>query len=365
MRRRARALLLASLLVAACSDSASPSAAPDVTSSAAAASIPATTPSAVPSATIAPGEVRIPLENGQSPVNADSDALVVVRRLIDGHTTRVEAIELKTGKVTTVRETVDAAVTVPAIRDGVITLVETQETGAPQEFRFRVFAGRWRDPASIVQLDDLTLTLGGGDSWNPVPEPQTNGWEVAWRHAAGATQELRVRDADGTIHTVYSSKSPFTFALGRNGDVAIGDLGTSGDVALRLYSGGATKVLATRPAAEQGYVVWQSGRIVWSKGLGLVVPVLQVERIEPGTLSREAVALPTGCFSWSGGTDAQIAFACGDHIELVGPGPSRVGPPLPLLHARGIIRTEQGPPPIAFVTPVVTDDPRPGAGARF
>ncbi len=301
--------------------------------------------------------------------NADSEALIVTRRLIDGRTTRVEAIDLRTRAVTAVHETVDAAVTVPSIRDGVVTLLETQEADVPMTYRVRVVAGRWRDASSFKVLDDLTLAVAGGDSWNPYPDPQTNGFEVAWMHATpDQPYELRVRDADGGVRTAYSSKTPFTFALARNGDVAIGDLalpGQTAPLALRLYAHGSVATLVERPGVEGGYVRWQNGSLIWPSGLGLVRNITTLERIVPATRERATIAVPSGC-GYAGGTDAQIAYVCGDHVELTGgPGPARLGPPIPLLRARGIVRTEQGPPPIAYVTPVVTDDPRPGAGAQF
>src|SRR5207302_12044 len=228
-----------------------------------------------------------------------------------------EAIELRGGALRTVRDTVGASVQVTSIRDGVITLVETQDTAVPMQVRMLVLAGRWRDPTSIVQLDDITIGLIGGDAWNPVPGPETNGFEVAWLHAAAGGYELRVRESDGTVHAVYSSTRPFSFALSRGGDIAIGELASSlapGNVALRLYSAGTLKTLAERPAAQSGYVVWQSATIVWSNGLGLVTYITSAERIDPTTLARVTVTLPPGCSSWTGGTDAQLAFFCGDHV---------------------------------------------------
>lgn len=374
MSVRAGAVVLAVAIVVACEPTAdttgpSPSASPPVTSTL---GVPtpsaATTPTAEPSR--APGgEIRIPLEAGVFVANADSEALIVTRRLIDGRTTRVEAIDLKTRAASAVHETVDATVTVPSIRDGVVTLIETSQTDTPMEYRMRVLAGRWRDPTSFRQLDEIVATFVGGDAWNPYPDPQTNGFEIAWLHATPErTFELRLRDADGAIATAYSATTPFSFALARNGDVAIGDITLAGQtarVALRLYAGGAVRTLLERPPDSSGYVRWQNGALLWTNGLGLVVPMRGVERIVPATLERAPVTIPAGC-GYAGGTDAQIAFACGDHLDLTGgPGPARIGPPLPLIHSRALIRTDQGPPPIAYVTPVLLDDPRPGSGARF
>ena len=293
----------------------------------------------------------------------------MTRRLIDGRTTRVEAIDLKTRAVAAVHETLDAAVTVPSIRDGVATLLETQETGAGMEYRVRVLAGRWRDASSFTTLDEFVLTLAGGDSWNPYPDPQTNGFEVAWLHTTpDRSYEVRVRDVDGAVRTAYASTTPFTFALARNGDVAIGDLRAPGEtvpLALRLSTQGATRTLLERASGEGGYVRWQNGSLIWPNGLGLAVNIGAIERIVPATLERATLPVPAGC-AYAGVTDAQLVFACADHLELTGgPGPARLGPPIPLVHARALVRTEPGPPPIAYVTAVATNDPRPGPGARF
>lgn len=316
------------------------------------------------------GEIRVLLEAGVFPANADAEALIVTRRLVDGKTTRVEAIDLKTRAVSAVHETVDAAVTVPSIRDGVVTLLETQDTDVPMQVRVRVLAGRWRDPSSFTVLDEFTIPVAGGDGWSPFPDPQTNGWEVVWmRTVAVGAYELRMRDADGTIHTIYSSSSAISFALARSGDVAIGDIALAGRTApdaLRLYSNGRVRTLLERPAGGGGFVSWQNGAVIWPMGVGLARYVTSVERIVPGTLERATITAPQGCLGYMGATEAQLAFACGDHVELTGgPGPARLGPPGPLLHARAMIRTEQGPPAIAYVTVVPSDDPRPGAGARF
>lgn len=374
MSARAGAVIFAIAIVVACEPTADTIGPGPSASSSATSTLGVPTPSAATTPTAeasrAPGgEIRIPLEAGVFAANADSEALIVTRRLIDGKTTRVEAIDLKSRAVSAVRETVDATVTVPSIRDGVVTLLETAETDVPMTYRIRVIAGRWRDASSFKVLDELSLAIAGGDSWNPYPDPQTNGFEIAWMHATPErVYELRIRDADGGVKTAYSSKTPFTFALARSGDVAIGDLGLPGPtapLALRLYTQGTVGTLVERPSGEGGYVGWQSGSLIWPNGLGLVRNLTTIERIVPATRERATIAVPAGC-GYAGVTDAQIAYACGDHVELTGgPGPARLGPPFPLLHARGIVRTEQGPPPIAYVTPVVTDDPRPGAGAKF
>jgi hypothetical protein len=325
--------------------------------------------SPTPLPTARAGEIRIPLEAGQVAATADGEVLIVQRRLNDGETTRVEAIELRTGATTTVREFANASVTVRGLRDGVLTLQEMLETGAPMEYRVRVLAGRWRDAASFALLDEFTIVLNGGDSWNPLPVPQTNGWEVAWLHTTpDRTFEVRVRDAGGAIRTAYSSKIPFSFALGRSGDIAIADLGLPGQttpVTLRLATGSSVRTLLERPVTSSGNVFWQlGGRIVWTYGLGLVRPVPSVERIVAATLAREDVTPPSGCV-FGAATEERIVFQCVDHLELEGSPPTRLGPPTPQVHRRALIRTEPGPPSIAFITPVVADDPRPGAGAHF
>lgn len=357
-------LSLAIAAVGACAPTteASPTTSPSVAASA--------TASASPRATAAGGlgaELRVPLEAGVSPANVDTEALLVTRRLIDGRTTRVEAVELRTGAVTPVHETVDASVTVPSIRDGVVTLLETQETDVPMTYRMRVLAGRWRDPGTLTQLDEFTVAFVGGDSWKPYPDPQTNGWEVAWLHATAAgTFELRLRDANGGVQTIYTSTVPFSFALGRDGDVAIADVGVAGPPApppaLRLYSGGAVRTLLERTASPQGgYVAWQQSRIVWANGLGLVEPILTVDRIVPGAIvTKETVALPADCFSYAGVAAGLIAFQCGDHIQLEGG--RTIGPPTPQLHALAIVLADGG---VARVFPASVDQPRPGAGAHF
>jgi hypothetical protein len=365
MSARAFAFALLAVLLASCAESPAPSSPTPG----------ATAPSAPPASSAASGspapagETRVPLEAGTFPANADADALIVTRRLIDGRTTSVEAIDLRTRTASPVHETVDASVTAPSIRDGVLTLLETAETDVPMVYRMRVLAGRWRDPATFAPLDEFTVEFAGGDSWNPYPDPQTNGWEVAWLHTTpDRTFELRLREPDGPVHAVYSSKTPFSFALGRTGDVAIGDLGRPGQtdpIALRLFSGGALRTLLERPVTGAGYVLWQGTRLVWTNGTGLVTPIPSVERIAPATLSRETIATPAGCGSFIGATDLQLAFACGDHVELEGGPTQRVGPPIPLIHTRALIRTEAGPPAVAVVIPVVVDEPRPGAGARF
>jgi hypothetical protein len=365
MRARAFAFALLAILLASCSEAPASS---SPTLRASGASVPS--PSSGASASAAPtGETRIPLEAGTFPANADAEALIVTRRLIDGRTTSIESIDLRTRATSPVHETVDASVTAPSIRDGVLTLLETAETDAPMVYRMRVLAGRWRDPSSFTALDEFTVEFVGGDSWNPYPDPQTNGWEVAWLHTTpDRTFEVRLREADGRVHAIYSSKTPFSFALGRSGDVAIGDLGLPGQtaaIALRLFSGGALRTLLERPVTGAGHVLWQDGRIVWTNGTGLATPIPSVERITPTTLSRETIATPPGCGSFMGATDQQLAFACGDHVELTGGPTQRVGPPIPLIHARAMIRTEEGPPAVAVVIPVLVDEPRPGAGARF
>jgi len=367
MRARVLAYALVAILAASCATNSTSTATPSAPdASAASAPSPSTGPSVSPAQS---GETRLPLEAGTFPVNADAEALIVTRRLIDGRTTGVEAIDLRTRTASSVHETVDASVTAPNIRDGVLTLVETAETETPFEYRLRVLAGRWREPASFVTLDEFTAVFGGGDSWRPYPDPQTNGWEVAWLHTTpDATYEVRMREADGRVHTIYSSKVPFSFALGRTGDVAIADLGLPAQtarVALRLYSAGAVRTLLERPATSTGLVLWQSGRIVWTNGPGLVARITSVERITPATLARETVGVPSGCDAFVGATDTQLAFSCADHVEFEGAPLRRSGPPFPLIHARSVIRTELGPPAIAFVTPVTGDEPRPGAGARF
>ena len=373
MWHRPVAVLLATALLSACATA--PGAEPASTAPAAASTLAVATPSAAPTPTAERsaargGEIRIPLEAGVFAANADAEALIVTRRLIDGRTTRVEAIDLKTGALSQVHESVDAAVTVPSIRDGVVTLLESRDAEVPMQARMRVLAGRWRDPSSFTALDEFTIPLAAGDGWSPFPYPQTNGWEVAWmRSETGGPFDVRMRDADGTIHTIYSSRSPISFALARSGDVAIGDIAFAGKTApdvLRLYSNGSVRTLLERPAGGGGFVWWQNGAIVWPSGAGFARFVSSVERIVPATLERATIAAPPGCLGYTGSTDAQIAFACLDHIELTGgPGPARLGPPNPLVHSRALIRIEPGPPPIVYVTPVLTDDPRPGVGARF
>lgn len=374
MSPRGVAVMLATAIVVACGTVADtePASPPPSSSVAATVAVPTPTAATTPTAGSSPapgGEIRVPLEAGVFPANADSEALIVTRRLIDGNTTRVEAIDLRTRATTSVRESVDASVTVPSIRDGVMTLLETAETDVPMAYRLRVLAGRWRDASPFAALDEFTVQYAGGDSWNPYPDPQTNGWEVAWMHTTpDRTFEVRVREADGAVHAVYSSSTPFSFALARDGRIAIGDIGRPGQaapVALRLYANGAVRTLIERPADGGGYVGWQNGTLIWPNGLGLARTITSVERIVPGSGERATVTMPPGC-AYAGVTDAQIAYVCGDHIELTGgPGPTRLGPPMPLLHARGIVRTEQGPLAIAYVTPIVTDDARPGPGARF
>jgi hypothetical protein len=369
--RALRLVALAACLVA-CTASpvaaspASASATVSPTSTAAATpTLPGGSPTPLPTARA--GEIRISLESGQVPANADGEVLIVTRRLTDGRTTRVEAIELRTGAVRAVRETVDAYVEVPSIRDGVLTLVETENTSVPMELRVRVIAGRWREQ-TFAQLDEFTFGLGGGDTWNPFPAPQTNGWEVAWLHTTpDRTYEVRLRSAEGAIQTIYSSKKPFFFALGRTGDVVIGDLAVDATtpVALRLISRGAQRTLLERPPAASGQVFWQiGGRVLWTTGPGVVRPIPSTERIVVATLAREDIASPAGCF-FGGATEERVVFQCGDHLELEGSPPTSYGQPIPQVHPRAIIRTEPGPPSIAFVTPVMADDPRPGAGARF
>jgi hypothetical protein len=350
----------ASLVAASTTASATP------TSDAATPTLAGGSPTPLPTARA--GEIRVSLEAGQIPANADAEALIVTRRLPDGRTTRVEAIELRTGAARAVRETVDASVTVPAVRDGVLTVVEMQETGVPMEYRLRVLAGRWREQ-TFAQLDEFTVAFAGGDSWNPSPAPQTNGWEVAWLHTTpDRTFEVRLRTAEGPIQTVYASKIPFAFALGRSGDIAVADLGLPGQttpIALRLASRGSVRTLLERPTAAGGQVYWQlGGRIVWTYGLGLVRPIPSAERIVVATMAREDVTPPAGCF-FGGATEERIVFQCADHLELEGVPSVRIGSPTSQVHPRAVVRTEPGPPSIAFVMLVIADDPRPGAGAHF
>jgi hypothetical protein len=374
----ARALRLVALAVCLVACTAPPAAASPAASlaSASATVSPTSTAAATPTLpggsptplpTARAGEIRISLESGQVPANADGEVLIVTRRLTDGRTTRVEAIELRTGTVKAVRETVDAYVQVPSIRDGVVTLVETQDTGVPMEQRVRVIAGRWREQ-TFAQLDEFTFGLGGGDTWNPFPAPQTNGWEVAWLHTTpDRTYEVRMRTTEGAIQTIYASKKPFFFALGRTGDVAIGDLAVDATtpVALRLISRGAQRTLLERPPAASGQVFWQiGGRVLWTTGPGVVRPIPSTERIVVATMAREDVMTPPGCF-FGTATEERIVFSCGDHLQLEGSPPTSYGLPTPQVYPRAIVRSEPGPPSIAFVTPVIPDDPRPGAGARF
>ena len=311
------------------------------------------------------GVRRVPLEAGQYPANADGEVLMVTRQLIDGHTTRVEAIELATGNVTPVHETTDWSVTVPSIRDGVVTLLETHMTdGSHQDVR--VFAGRWRDPNTIVELDRFSFALGAPDSWSPFPYPQTNGWEVAWMHtSADGTHEVRLRDADGQVRAIYSSKALYSFALGRSGDVAIADFPASPSdrPTLRLYSAGATRTLAERTADEgAGYVEWELGLIVWPRSF-VSTATIAIDRIAPGSLSRETVRAPLGCGSYAGVGAEMLVWQCGDHVQLEDG--TKLGPPSPLLHERAIVFVPQDVQRIATVIPADTDEPRPGVGAHF
>lgn len=329
---------------------------------------PSASPAPSPSASGIPRDVkRVPLEAGQMPANADEQVLFVTRKLIDGRTTRVEAIDLRTGAVTPVHETVDRAVTVPSIRDGVVTLLETGDTGEPMQMEARIFAGRWRDPRTIVQLDDFTFPIAGGDDWSPFPDPQTNGWEVSWmRTSADGTHEIRLREADGQVRAIYASTAPYSFALGRYGDVAIADIpaaGAPGPVALRLSSGGALRTLLERPLSEgYGYVEWELGRVVWPRGsFGRFTTSL--DRVAPGSLTRETLTIPSGCAGYAGVAAALLTFQCGDHIELEDG--TRLGPPMPLLHERAIVLVPQDVQRIATVIPATFDDPRLGPGAQF
>jgi len=308
------------------------------------------------------------LGNTEFAAIADSEALIYTRSAGTG-VGHVLARDLRTGDTTMLRMNVPAP-QVTAVRDGVVAFVEypLNLTGDPRQ-RVRVFAGRWRDPSSITALDDFEIQVIGGDSWNPQPSPQTNGWEVIWMHAApdSSAFDLRLREADGRIRTIYTSKRPFTFALARNGDVAISDIATVADprpVELKLVRAGNVRSLIQR--SESGYVRWSGGKIAWPLGLGLVANVRGVELIDASSGARETVAPPPGCLSYSGATDAQISFVCGDHVQLVGgAGPTRVGPPVPFVNARALIRIVGGAATLAFVAPVVTNDPRPGSGAQF
>jgi hypothetical protein len=342
---------------------AGPAATPTATSAAATPTLVGGTPTPLPTARA--GEIRVSLEAGQAPANADGEVLIVTRRLTDGRTTRVEAIELKTGAVRSVHETLDAFLSVPALHDGVIAAVEMRETAVPMEMSVRILAGRWRD-AALTPLDEFSFGVGGGDTWNPWPAPQTNGWEIAWMHTTpDRAFEVRLRTTDGSISTIYSSKRPYFFALGRSGDVAIGDLAVdqTTPVALRLASGSTVRTLLERPPADSGQVFWQvGGRIVWTFGPGVVRAIPSAERITVATLARETRTPPPGCF-FAAATEERLVYSCADHLELEGSS-ERIGPATQV-HPRALIRTEPGPPSIAFITPVAADDPRPGAGARF
>lgn len=368
------ARVVATIVLAAIAVACAPTAAQDGASASPSASVfgtrspePSASPSATPAASgILRGAKRVPLEAGTNAVNADTDVLIVTRQLVDGHTTRVEALDLATGNVTPVHEATDAAVTVPSIRDGVITLLETRETDVPMQLEARVLAGRWRDPKTIVELDRFTFGLAGGDGWTAFPYPQTNGWEVAWMHTSSdGAHEVRVREADGQLHAIYASNGPYSFALGRYGDVAIGEFPTSATdrPALRLYSAGTLRTLAERTADEgAGYVAWELGLVVWPRSF-VARFTTSIDRIAPGSLSRETVKVPAGCDDYAGVGAEMLAFRCGDHLQLEDG--TKLGPPMPLLHERTIVFVPQDVQRIATVIPADTDEPRPGAGARF
>jgi hypothetical protein len=318
-----------------------------------------------------PNVVTVALDDLQIPSVADADVLLTTRPLDGGKRTRIEAIDLRTRAVTMVRDG-GANVQVTDVRDGVLTYIEQTEGAEPFHPRLQIFAGRWRDPASIVQVDDLVVPLIGGDSWNPWPSPQTNGWEVAWMHkTADSPYELRMREADGQMHVAYSSKTPFAFALGRTGDVALGELapfGQTAPVALRLYSAGTTRLLMQRAPEGMGSVSWQLDQIIWNNGLGVSRRIVSVERIAPATLSRETVSPPQGCDSYAGITDEHVLWTCGPaRVDIVGPGASRLsmGLPSPIPHQRAIIQDQVGPPRSATIVLVTADIARPGSGARF
>lgn len=368
MAARAIATIIAAMIAVACA----PTSATSVTASPTATVVGTRSPEPSASVSLAPspigilrGAKRVPLEAGTNAVNADGEALIVTRQLVDGHTTRVEAIELASGNVTPVHETIDGAVTVPSIRDGVITLLETRGDASAMEVR--VFAGRWRDPTTIVELDHFTFALASSDAQSPFPYPQTNGWEVAWLHTSPAgAHEVRVRDADGQIHGIYSSTDAFSFALGRSGDIAIADVGPAGRTspfALRLYSGGSVRTLVERAVDQgSGQVEWELGLVVWPQGFPSTATV-GVERVAPGSLSRETIRAPIGCGSYAGIGAEMLVFQCGDHVQLEDG--TKLGPPMPLLHERAIVFVPQDVQRIATVIPADVDDPRPGAGAHF
>ena len=378
-----RAAVLAAILIAlgACTSVVTPpgsspttSAAPTATATAAVTASPsvAASPSTASPSPAGPAEIAVPLDAARFARIADDEVLITTR--LSASTLRIEASDLSTGAVSLVREGPIAGVQISGLRDGVIAFADFLGDAPGQAAHMRVFAGRWRDPSTLTLLDDLVIPIIGGDAWNPLPLPQTNGWEVVWMHAPlNADYELRMREADGRIHAIFSSKRPFSFALARDGSVAIGDIAIltsqTDPLALRLYSAGATRVLVERPVSNTssgGIVYWVGGRIAWSNNLGLVVPMTSAELIFPRTLVREIVTPPQGCSGYGGATEDQLAFLCIDHIELrSGPGPTRVGPPFPLVSARAIVRTVDGPPKVAYVTRVVTNELRAGAGARF
>ncbi len=60
-----------------------------------------------------------------------------------------------------------------------------------------------------------------------------------------------------------------------------------------------------------------------------------------------------------------IVFSCVDHVEIEGSPTIRIDPPTPQVHPRALIRTVEGPPRVALVTPLSTEGPRLGVGARF
>jgi hypothetical protein len=222
----------------------------------------------------------------------------------------------------------DRGLAIEDVRDDIVVMREYDDQGAGS-VHVRLLRTPWRDASNVTTLDEIDLAgVGGGDTWNPWPYARTNGRDVVWLRAGGvfAPHTIVLLGADRQKRTIYENSRAMWFDIDEAGRVAIA-AEKEATQELVVYANGTTRQLGRRDGAAEGYPMSFGDVIGWTRGIGAVRLISDVELLPIAGGPSKAAPIPSGCVI-GGRSLREIVTLCPAGVRLVdaSTGTARDGP---------------------------------------